>query len=104
MRKMNDIAVDNTGDLLIVNGDFAIVESTAEHQRSILLDNVGDYPYDPLNCVGAVNYLDDEGADKIINAIAKKFMQDGMEVKQMNPNPISVADSTAKPFENAYYP
>ncbi len=80
MRQMNDFALDGNGDLLIVAGDFVVVESTEEHMKSMLVDNYGDYPYDPLNCVGAFNYEDDDVQGDLPGAIAKTFAADGMDV------------------------
>ena len=96
-KKMMDIGLDANGDLLIVNGDFVSVESTEEHQKSIILDGPGEYPFAPLATVGVWSYIDDEGPQKLTQAIAAKFTQDGMEV-----NSISVQAGVIN--VDAYYP
>ncbi len=102
-RQMNDIKLDNNEDLAIVANDFAIVESTPQHQMELVLTGKGDWKQNPLIGVGADGYIDDEGAHNIVRAITQEFMNDGMEVIDLSPNPVSVADNTVKIFEQAYY-
>jgi hypothetical protein len=104
-REQIDIMLDDTEDLFVdsVSGDFAMVESTGQHQRQLILNNKGDFKEFPDMCVGVENYMDDEGKSALIRAIAIEFMQDGMDVKDLSPNADSVADSTVRIFENAVY-
>jgi len=80
---MTDIALDGTEDLNIIAGDFTSVESTAQHQRQLLLNNKGDFKQNPTICVGAFDYLDDEGIEDLIRAISIEFARDGMDVKNV---------------------
>jgi len=48
-------------------------------------------------------YEDDEGKGALGREIVKEFMQDGMQVDDLSPNPDSIADSTVKIFDNAFY-
>ena len=105
-KEMNDIglvAVSGGEDLLISGGDFVVVESTAQHQRQLILNNKGEFKQNPNICVGAVNFIDDEGRGNIIREITMQFIQDGMDVVDMSPNQASVSDSTVKVFLGASY-
>ncbi len=103
VKQMNDIRLSTAEDLLISSNDFAIIESTSQHQQELLLTGKGDWKENPLVGVGIDEYFDDEGAQNIIRAIAQQFMADGMEVLELNPNPISISDSSVKIFEKAFY-
>jgi hypothetical protein len=83
MRQMMDYELDGDGDLLIVNGDWAVTESTYMHQKKLIVCQPGEYKADPTVGVGALNYIDDEGVQGIVRKISQQFMQDGMEVKQV---------------------
>ena len=102
-REMMDIGVNEDGSFKIADGDFVVEESTAAHQTSLILDAPGDYKDYPLMCVGAPMYIDDEGPEALIRKIAQEFMNDGMVIVNMDPNPAAAADSTVKPFLNAFY-
>jgi len=90
-------------DLAIAAGDFVNVESTAQHQRQLIMNNKGDFKQNPTICVGAFTYVDDEGGQGVVRDIVQQFMQDGMEVVNMQPDTDSVADSTVTIFPNAFY-
>lgn len=78
-----DIGTDSNGDLLATGGDWAVLESTGEHQKSLILDNKGDYKYAPLTCAGAINYIDSERPQDFLNAVSVQFAGDGMTVNQV---------------------
>ena len=99
---MTDYLRDNDGDLLVVNGDFVRGESTAEHQRSLLLDNKGEYKQNPTACVGVLNYIDDD-TNALPREIVKEFMADGMEVSNLKVEQAGWQDNTVKIFPGAYY-
>ena len=83
-RLMNDIGlvpVDGGEDLAIVAGDFVVVESTAQHQSQLILNNKGEFKQNPSICVGAFDYLDGEGYGDLIKEISREFAGDGMDVK-----------------------
>lgn len=54
---MKDFLTDDNGDLLIVNGDFVIGESSHQHINDIVLSNKGDFKQWPLLGFGAHRYL-----------------------------------------------
>lgn len=95
---MIDIELDATEDLAIANGDFVVVESTAQHQRQLILNNKGDFKQNPTLGVGALNYMDDENFQQLIRAISVEFARDGMDVKRV----ILAKDGIVK--SEAYYP
>ena len=102
-RQMMDLGIDSSYELVIAMGDFRITESTSAHQIALIFDNKGDYKETPTLCIGANNYIDDEGRQGIVRAISQEFMKDGMEVINMVPNPESIGSNMVKVFEYAYY-
>lgn len=103
LRQLLDIALDDIEDLAIIGGDFVAGESTAQHQRQLILNNKGDFKQNPTICVGAATFIDDEGAQNLVRNISIEFLKDGMEVKDMTPNPASSGNNAVKVFENANY-
>jgi len=93
-----DIALTSDDDLLTGSGDFNIQESTAQHQRQLILNNKGDFKQNPTMCVGALDYLDDENFRDLIRAVSVEFTKDGMDVKGVRLTPAGVINS------DAYYP
>ncbi len=77
---MIDIRLDDDEDMLVLAGDLWCSESTAEHQRQLILNDKGDFKENPDMCVGAARYLDDEGAKELARAISVELVRDGMEV------------------------
>ena len=92
---MIDIGLDETEDLRIAAGDFLSQESTAQHQRQLILNNKGDFKQFPTICVGAFEYFDDENFQGLIRAISIEFARDGMDVKSVNLSPGGVINSDA---------
>jgi hypothetical protein len=78
---MLDILEDETGDLLLENGDLQIGESTKQHQRDILLARQGEYRRAPLRTIGIEDFIDDEKPDDLQAAIRIAMAKDGMKVK-----------------------
>lgn len=93
-----DIVLDAAGDLLFVNGDFSMAESTLQHQQLLLLNDKGDYKQNPTIDVGLTNYLDDDdGLAALSRAITMEFARDGMRV-----NKIQITNTNLT--TDAYYP
>lgn len=82
-RLMMDIQCGDDYDLEFAGGDFGIVESTAAHQVSLILDGPGDYKQDPETGVGVLNYLDSEKPEQLLNELSKQFTGDGMDVRNV---------------------
>ena len=78
---MVDIKIDEGFDLLFENGDFAIGESTEQHQQLLLLSNKGDWRENPATGVGVLGYLKDDSEDSnLMPEIKEQFEKDGMQV------------------------
>ncbi len=82
MAEVFDIGVDKNGfDLIIKNGDFAVEESTAQHQQLLLLADKGQFKQVPTIGVGLDLFLNDEATtDDIKRAIQEQFELDGMTI------------------------
>jgi hypothetical protein len=81
---MQDLLLNDNGDLNIINGDLSIGESTLQHQRLLLTTTKGDWRENPLAGVGAVAYLKDESPGELLSEIKKEFEKDGMQVSKVN--------------------
>jgi len=90
-----DTGLDADEDLVIVFDDFTIVESTAQHQRQLIMNNKGDFKQNPTACVGALEYLDDENFRELIRAISIEFTKDGMDVVSVQLLPEGIINSDA---------
>lgn len=91
-RKMTDIKLD--GDDLYFksvadggDGDFVMIESTAQHQRQLLLNNKGEFKESPTVGVGAALFLDeDDGMQNLMREITAQYSADGMDVRSISLN------------------
>jgi hypothetical protein len=99
-----DIKITNidaaNDDLAVINGDFACVESTTQHQTQLLYNNKNDSKQHPAICVGLINYQDDENglSQDLPRDASKQFSLDGMTVaimKLLNTETLGI---------DAYYP
>ena len=97
-KQMIDLALDDLEDLAVDGGDFTIEESTAQHQRQLIMNNRGDFKQNPTFCVGVFEYMDDEHFQSLIRTISIEFMRDGMDVKTVQLNSAGIISS------DAYYP
>jgi hypothetical protein len=96
--QMNDIALtegSQLDDMQTNNGDFIIVESTAEHQRQLLLNDKGEFKENPTTCVGVYNYLDDEGLQELSRDVTVVYAEDGMTVNSVQLAPDGTLDIDA---------
>ena len=75
-----DIILTENLDLKIVNGDFVLGESTAQHQKILILSDKGEYKENPMRGVGARRYLEDGKPDTLAREIRQEFVADGMKV------------------------
>ena len=95
---MIDIGLTDNADTSIAAGDFTSVESTAQHQKQLILNNKGDFKQNPTLCVGAFEYFDDENIQELVRAISVEFTKDGMNVSGVALDKAGVINT------NAYYP
>ncbi|MCX6281472.1 MAG: hypothetical protein NTU51_05890 [Bacteroidetes bacterium] len=76
-----DILIDIvTNDLASEDGDFAIGDSTRQHQVDLLVANEGEYKQFPVTGVGIEGFLLDEDKTDMIRKIRSQFTRDGMSV------------------------
>jgi hypothetical protein len=80
---MNDLLLDENGDLSIVNGDFDIGFSGNQHQEHILLANKGEYKEFPELGVGIAAMLGDDDYTDMLIEIKKNLEYDGMKIKNV---------------------
>lgn len=93
---MNDLMLDQDGDVLILNNDLAIVTSDEQHKEHLLTTEKGAIKQFPGVGVGLFTYLEAEDVAGLLREIAIQFSADGMNVKH-----ISLQDS--KLIHNAEY-
>jgi hypothetical protein len=95
MKNLIDIELDASEDLQIAGGDFALGESTDEHQKQLIFNNKGDFKQNPTVCVGAFGFLDDESKQNLIRQISVEFTKDGMDVKGVSLSREGIINSNA---------
>jgi hypothetical protein len=83
VRDLKDFLLDETTfDLKIVNGDFVIDDSAAQHKKCLLLAAKGDYKNTPLVGVDIFRQLNDHN-NNIARDIRIEFIKDGMNVRKI---------------------
>lgn len=92
---MTDIALSPGEDALVAAGDFMATESTAQHQRQLLLNGKGDFRQNPTICAGAFTYLDDERLHDLVRVVSIEFTRDGMDVQSVQLAPDGTLASVA---------
>lgn len=80
---MTDFLLDDNLDLLIADGDFVIGESTAQHQKLLILADKGEFKDVPMRGVGARRYLEDHTPENLAREIRQEFAADGMTVNKI---------------------
>lgn len=83
---MKDIALTDTGDLQLKNGDFVIQEGTLRHQEHIILAHQGEYKEHPEVGVGIVAALLTDEPNQVLTRIKRQLEYDGMKVAQLRFN------------------
>lgn len=76
-----DVLFNPDGDLDISSGDIRYGESTAQHQRDLLIAGHGDYKEYPAVGVGTVRFLNDNLPEDYLREVSKAFQGDGMTVE-----------------------
>ena len=92
---MMDIGLDEGDDLSIQQGDFAVWESTRQHQRQLILNNKGEFKQNPTIGAGVFAYFDDEQMNELVRAISIEFSRDGMDVQQVSLTSTGMIESEA---------
>jgi hypothetical protein len=78
-----DFICDDKGEMMIKNGHFVVGESTAQHQKFLLLAQKGDYRQYPSVGVGINNFINDDDLADVGFIIQKEYELDGMKVKKL---------------------
>lgn len=79
-----DLLLDDNMEIVIADGDFVIGESTAQHQKMLILSEKCELKEVPMRGVGARRFLEDSRPDNLAREIRQEFTTDGMTVKQIN--------------------
>mgnify|MGYP006916077375 CR=1 FL=1 len=80
---MKDYGQTRNGDLDLSTGDLYPIESTAQHQRDLLLSAQGHIRHKPEAGVGAVNYLLNEDKEGLLRQVRKEMAADGQKVTKV---------------------
>jgi hypothetical protein len=80
---MKDFLLDENLDLLIIDGDLVTGESTAQHQKMLILADKGEFKDVPMRGVGARRYLEDHTPENLAREIRQEFSADGMKVNKI---------------------
>ncbi len=80
---MQDLILNDNGDLKIEDGDFVVGHSDEQHQQHILLANKGEYKAIPEIGVGIVQMLNDEQYTDILIEAKRNLEYDGMKIRNI---------------------
>ncbi|MDN3671514.1 hypothetical protein QWY99_22185 [Flavobacterium branchiarum] len=80
---MTDFLLDDDFDLLVTDGDLVVGESTAQHQKMLILIEKGELKDVPMRGVGAQRYLEDDSPENLAREIRLEFSFDGMTVNKI---------------------
>ncbi len=94
---MTDFATDESGGVVIRNGDLTLRESTVQHQKDLIVSEKGWWHHNPTVGVGLTRWLNDHSIGGLPGVVRGELERDGQEVKN-----ISVAEG--KLSINADYP
>lgn len=78
-----DVLLDNSLDLVFVDGDLVHGESTRQHQKLLLLTAKGEIREFPTVGVGVQDWTLDNNPGDLNGEIKRQFEQDGMLVQQV---------------------
>ena len=83
---MTDLLLDDSNDLILEGGDFAVGHSDEQHQKHILIANKGEYKEHPEVGVGIENMLNDDAYTEMLIETKKQLQYDGMVIKNVSFN------------------
>lgn len=78
-----DYLLDDDFDLRIENGDFVVGESTAQHQKLLLMYNKGELRQYPRTGVGVISFINDDNLGDLYQEVIKHFKADDMDVQKL---------------------
>lgn len=77
-----DIKHKEDGDVDLTTGDIRYSESTAQHQKDVLLARKGEYRHTPIG-VGLEDFVEDDSPADLQRVISKEYTADGMTVNKV---------------------
>ena len=80
---MDDLLIDETGELLLASGDFKQGDALLQNQRLILLSNPGEWKQSPTTGVGLELYLEDDTTDDLMTNIREQLAADGQTIETL---------------------
>ena len=80
---MVDFLINDNGELIIQNGDFATGTSDGQQQKLLLICEKGSIKEYPVTGVGAFRFLEGEDAAELLRQINIQFTGDGMNVNSL---------------------
>ena len=80
---MKDYCQTHNGDLDLSTGDIYPTESTAQHQRDLVLGDMGHIRHRPELSVGAVEYLLNEDKEGLLRRTRQVLAADGQKVRKV---------------------
>lgn len=80
---MKDLLVDDTGELIIENGDFKVGYSDNQHRQHLLLFEKGSLKEFMTGCVGSFRFLEGENPAEFLRQINLQFTGDGMIIDEL---------------------
>ncbi len=66
-----------------INGDFLVRESTAQHQKILIISEKGEFKESPKRGVGARLFLESHSPDNLAREIRQEFSADNMQVNNI---------------------
>ena len=83
MKKVYDFEVDPVNDDLVIrDGDFAVTESTQQHERDLIELDPGTFTQSPQVCVGIQKFLNDDSSISELKAkIIEQLEADGLSIE-----------------------
>lgn len=82
---MNDFLLDDSGDLLITNGDFEVGESSMQEIQDLIMSYPGWWKQFPLAGCAAPNYINSPGTGQgLSNSITQQLKLDGKTLKSFS--------------------
>ena len=83
---MQDILINDMGEVIINDGDFAVGFSDQQHQRHLIAFEKGALKANMTVGVGAFRYLEAEQPNEFMREIAVQFSGDGLLVETLAMN------------------
>ena len=97
---MKDYCQTQNGDLDLSTGDLFPTESTSQHQRDLLLGDIGHIRHKPEAGVGAVEYLLNEDKEGMLRRTRQILASDGQKVERVAYDPLTFKFEIKASYEN----